>query len=70
MNKYEGAAGEINIDYFQMTRNNNQVKDKNKARIDKGKKFQMILKNTLKGSTLTAGALYRCDTAVLGTYIW
>ena len=70
MNTYEGAAGEIDIDYFQMTRNNNQVKDKYKARINKCKKCQMNLKDTLKGSTLTDGALYGCDTAVLGKYIW
>ena len=53
-----------------MIRNNNQVKDKYKARIDKSKKFQMNLKDTLKGSTLTAGALYRCGIIVLDKRIW
>ena len=70
MNTYEGASDELAIDYFQMIRNKYQVKDKYKARIDKGKKCQMNLKDALKGSTLTAGALYRCDTAILGKDIW
>ena len=50
--------------------NNNQVKDKYKSRIDKGKKFQMNLKDALKGSTLTARALYGYSIAVLGKDIW
>ena len=50
--------------------NNNQVKDKYKARIDKGEKCQMNLKDDLKGSTLTPGALYRCGIAVIGKDIW
>ena len=49
-----------------MIRNNNQVKYKYKERNDKGKIFQMNLKNALKGSTLTAGALYICGIVVLG----
>ena len=53
-----------------MTRNNNQVKDKYKARIYKGKNCQMNLKYALKGSTLTARALYRCGISVLGKDIW
>ena len=44
--------------------NNNQVKGKYKARIDKGKKCQMNLKEALKENTFTAGALYRCGIAV------
>ena len=39
MNISEEAAGELAIDYLQMICNNNQVKDKYKARIDKGEKF-------------------------------
>ena len=39
MNKSEGSAGKISIDYFQMIQNNDQVKEKYKARIDKGKKI-------------------------------
>ena len=35
LNTPKGAAGELAIDYFQMIRNNNKVKDKYKARIDK-----------------------------------
>ena len=66
MNTSEGAAGELDIDYFQMIRNNNQVKDKYKARIDKGENFQMNLKDALKGGTLTSGALYICGITVLG----
>ena len=53
-----------------MIQNNNKVKDKYKARIDKGKKCQMNLKDALKGITLTYGALYRCGIAVLGKDIW
>ena len=34
LNTYEGAAGELDIDYFRMIRNKNKVKDKYKARID------------------------------------
>ena len=49
-----------------MILNNNQVKDKYKARIDKGEKCQMGLKGALKGITFTARALYRCGIAVLG----
>ena len=66
----EGEAGELDIDYFQMIHNNNQVKDKHKARIYKVEKFQMNLKDALKGGTLTSGALYRCGIAILGKYIW
>ena len=53
-----------------MIRNSNQVKDKYKARIDKGEKSQMNLKDALKGSTLTAGALYICGIVVIGKDIW
>ena len=66
LNTYEGAADKLAIDYFQMIRNNNKVKDKYKAIIDKGEKFQMNLKDALKGRTLTAGALYICGISVLG----
>ena len=52
-----------------MIGNNNQVKDKYKARIDKGKKSQMYFKDDMKGSTLTDGALYICGNAALGKYI-
>ena len=69
LNKYEGTAGELAIDYFQMIRNNDQVKDKHEARIDKGKKFKMNLKEALKGSTAEDGALYRCGIAILGKNI-
>ena len=48
-----------------MIQNNNKVKDKYKARIDKGKKCQMNLKDDLKGITLTVRALYRYGIAVL-----
>ena len=68
MNISEGADGELTIDYFQMIRNKNKVKDKYKSRIDKGEKFQMNLKDALKGSTLTVCSLYRCGIAVLGKY--
>ena len=70
MNKPEVADGELTIDYFQMIRNNNQVKDKDKARIDIGEKFRMNLKDALKGSTLISGALYRFGIDVLGKDIW
>ena len=53
-----------------MIRNNFQVKDKYKSRINKGKKNQKNLKDTLKGITLTAEALYICGVAVLGEEIW
>ena len=53
-----------------MIRNNNQVKDKYKARIDKGVKCQMNLKDALKGGTLAARALYRCGIAILVKDIW
>ena len=70
LNTRKGAAGELATDYFQMIRNKDQVIDKYKARIDKGEKFQMNLKDALKGSTLISGALYRCGIAVLGKDIW
>ena len=66
MNTPEGAASELAIDYFQMILKNNQVKDKYKARMDKGEKFQINLKDALKGNTLTPGAFYRCGNAFLG----
>ena len=50
--------------------NNDQVKHKYKARIDKGEKFQNNLKDALKGSTLTDWALYICDVAILGKEMW
>ena len=53
-----------------MIHNNNQGKDKYKARIDKGKKCQMNLKGALKLSTLIDKALYICGIAILGKYIW
>ena len=53
-----------------MIRNNNQVKDKYKARINKIKKIQMNLKDAMKGSTLTARSLYRCGIYILGKDIW
>ena len=70
LNTSEGSAGELAIDYFQMIQNNNQVKDKYKARIDKGEKWQMNLKGALKGSTVKTGALYRCGIVVLRNDIW
>ena len=57
LNTSEGSADELATDYFQKIRNNNQVKDKYKARINKGKKYQNNLRVALKGSTLTYGAL-------------
>ena len=51
----EVSADELDMDDFYMIRNNNQVKDKYKAIIDKGEKCQMNLKDALKGSTLTDG---------------
>ena len=53
-----------------MIRNNNQVKGKYKARIDKEEKYQMNLKEALKGGTLIAGAINRCGIAVLSKDIW
>ena len=38
LNTLKGSSGELAIDYFQMIRNNNQVKDKYKSRIDNGEK--------------------------------
>ena len=52
-----------------MIQNNNQLEDKYKARIDKGDKCQMNLKDALKGSTLTSGDLYICVITVLGKEI-
>ena len=49
--------------------NNNQVKDKYKAIIDKGEKPQNNYKDALKGRTLTSRALYRYGVALLGKYI-
>ena len=69
-NTPKGASGELATDYFQMIRNNDQVKDKYKARINKVEKFQKNLKDTLKGSTLTAGALYRYGVFVIVKDIW
>ena len=69
MNTSEVALGELAIYFFQIIRNNNQVKDKHKARINKGEKCQMNLMDALKGSTLTSGALYRCGIVVLGKEI-
>ena len=51
-----------------MIRNNNQTKDKNKAVIDKGGKFQMNFNEDL--SNLTARALYRCSICALRKYTW
>ena len=70
MNIYEGAARELAIDYFQMIRNNYQVKGKYKARIDQGEKFQMNLKDALKWSTLIARASYIYGIAFLSKDIW
>ena len=53
-----------------MIRNNDQVKDKYKARINKGKKFQKSLKDAMKEITLTAAAMYICGVTVLGKEIW
>ena len=39
LNKYEEAAGELSVDYLQMIRNKNQVKDNYKTIIDKGEKY-------------------------------
>ena len=50
--------------------NNNQVKDNYKARIDKGEKLQINLKDALKGGTLTSGSLYRWVIAFLGKDKW
>ena len=69
LNASEGKAGEIDTYYFQMIRNNYQVKDKYKAGTNKGKKCQKYLKDALKGSTFTYGALYRCGVVILGKYI-
>ena len=46
------------------------MKDNYRVTIDKGDKFRNDLKDTLKGSTLTSGALYRCGAAILGNGIW
>ena len=70
MNTYEGTADELAIDYFQMIRNNNQVKDKYNERINKGNKCQMNLKDSLIGGTYIDGSLYRCGINVLGEDIW
>ena len=70
LNTPEGAAGELDIDYFHMIQKNDQVKDKYKSRIDKGEKYQMNLKEALKGITLTSGALYRFGIIVLGKDMW
>ena len=70
LNTYKGSADELAIDYFQMIRNNNQVKDKYKTRIDKVEKRQTNLKDALKGSNLKTGALYRCGNYILGKEIW
>ena len=59
LNSFKGASGELGIDYLQMIQNNDQVKDKYKARIIKGEKHQKHFKESLKGSTLTSGVLYR-----------
>ena len=53
-----------------MIQNKDRVKDKYKARIDKGKKYQKILKDILKGSTCTNGALYRCGIIIIYKGIW
>ena len=53
-----------------MILNNNQVKDKYKARIDRGEKCQMGFNRALKGITFTSRALYRCGIDVLVKYIW
>ena len=66
----EGSADELDMDYFYMIRNNNQVKDKYKARIDKGESFQINLKEALKGGTLASGDLYRCGISILDKDIW
>ena len=66
LNTSEVSSGELAIDYFQMICNKNQAKYKYKARFDKVEKLQMNLKDALKGSTFTAGALYICGIAVLG----
>ena len=66
LNTSKVAYGDLTIDYFQMIRNNNQVKDKYNKIIDKGEKFHMNLKDALKGVTLTDGALSRFGIAVLG----
>ena len=42
------------------------MKDEYKTRNDKGEKFQMNLKDALKGSTLEAVSLYICGIAVIG----
>ena len=52
MNTSEGAAGELATDYFQMIQNNNQVKDKYKARLEQGEKCQMNFKDALKSSAI------------------
>ena len=39
LNISKGASVELATEYFRMIRNNNQVKDKYKAIINKGKKF-------------------------------
>ena len=57
MDTSEGAVGELSTDYFHIIQNNDQVKDKYKARIDKGKEWQKNLKDNLKGRNLTAGYL-------------
>ena len=70
LNTPKGAYFELTSDYFQMIQNNDQVKDKYKVRIDKGKKFQNNLKGALKGSTLKSEALYIFGVTVLGKDIW
>ena len=46
------------------------MKDMYKARIDKGEKCQIVLKDAIKGSTFTDGALCICGIYFLGKDIW
>ena len=70
MNTPEGAAGELATDDLWVIQNNDQVKDKYKARINKGKKCQNNLKEALKVIFLTAGDLYRYSVSTLSKDIW
>ena len=65
LNTSEGESGELSIDYLQIICNNNQVKDKYKAGINKVEKCQINLRGAMKGSTLTAGALGICGISVI-----
>ena len=70
LNTSEGSADELATDYFQIIRNNNQVKGNYKARIDKGENHQNNFNDALKGNTLISRDLYRYGDAILGKDVW